>query len=95
MPVWRQLVTLPQRVSELESRLAAMSGKQEEPPVVPMQTPARRSKYSCDSCYAPMNIIGEEKLDRLDVFGQVVHTLECSECARVTRKMFTPDDGYI
>jgi len=95
VPVWRQLVTLPQRVSDLETRLAALTANEDVPPVVPMQTPARPSQYMCDSCFAPMNIIGEEKLDSLNVLGQAIHTLECSECARVTRKMFTPDDGYI
>lgn len=91
MPVWRQLVTLPRRVSELESRLAAM----EDEPLAPGPVVTRPSNYSCDGCFGAMNIIGEEKLDRLDVFGQVVHKLECSECGRMTRKMFTAGDGYI
>ncbi len=74
-------------MSELESRLAEIEGKH--------SAPVRRSNYNCDSCFAPMNIVGEEKLDRMDVLGQVVHKLQCVECGRVTRKIFTPDDDYI
>lgn len=80
-------MTLPRRVSELESRLAELEGI---PP-----TSAPLSKYSCDNCFSPMNVIGEEKLDKLDVFGQVVRTLECYNCGFVTKKMYTGDEGYL
>ena len=87
VPVWRQLVTLPRRVSELEARIAQMEGQ----PTIE----AKPSSYRCDNCFSQMHIIREERLDRLDVHSQAVHTLECFECGHVTKKMFTPSDGYL
>lgn len=42
-----------------------------------------------------MHIIEQEKLDRLDVFGQVIHTLECTECGHTTKKIYAAKEGYL
>ncbi len=49
----------------------------------------------CDQCFSEMDIIEQEKLDRLDVFGQVIHTLECSACGFTTRKIYAAEEGYL
>lgn len=82
VPVWRQW----RRNAEPEIQPHALDAP-------PMSAPDTRSL--CDQCFGEMHIIEQEKLDQLDVFGQVIHTLECSDCGHVTKKIYAARDGYL
>jgi len=82
VPVWRQL----RRTTDRDVDTLTLDGTS-------ASTPDTRSL--CDQCFSEMHIIEQEKLDRLDVFGQVIHTLECTECGHTTKKIYAAKEGYL
>lgn len=82
VPVWRQL----RRTTDRDVDTLTLDGTS-------ASTPDKRPL--CDQCFGEMHIIEQEKLDRLDVFGQVIHTLECGECGHTTKKIYAAKEGYL
>ncbi|WP_304271193.1 hypothetical protein [Brevundimonas naejangsanensis] len=78
LPLWKKLSALPERVDQLERRLAALEASKATVP----------SAGTCNFCQGALRVIGEAPHPHFDFAGHKVLTLECQNpsCGKTTTK---------
>lgn len=90
IPIWKSVVTLPRRLTELEARVAALEAtKSALPPPKPID-PAK----ACPMCGTEMKVTAESDHPTFHYAGMKTHQMRCPDCNYSATRDFSPAKGY-
>ncbi len=85
--VWKRVEAAPQRIDELERRVAALEARARSLPAVP-------AAKICPLCDGEMKVTKETPHGIFGEMGMKVHFMECTKCGNKVERDYVPGEGY-
>jgi hypothetical protein len=88
--VWKRVEAAPQRIDELESRIAAL----ERGLASLSNQPKLPQGRICPICHGELKVIKELEHPEFGFAGVKIHMMKCSKCDYAGERNFSPGKGY-
>jgi Zn ribbon nucleic-acid-binding protein len=87
VPGWKAVKALPERLTELEKRVAELEERDGDAakPTAGLQ---------CPLCEGAMKVVAERPHEHFDFAGVKTRSVECSACGHRSERNWSPKDGY-
>jgi uncharacterized protein with PIN domain len=84
--VWKRVETAPQRIDDLEKRVAALEARATKS-TAPLA-------HQCPICGGELKITSEREHSEFGFAGLKVHTMTCTKCGKTVERNYKPGKGY-